>query len=305
MEAVAEKLAVEKSEEVKNTDSRYQPVVPAVEQAIKTLLFMAQSPNPKMKLTEICNHVGIYKSKGFSILHTLAQYGFIDKDPRTKTYSLGPSLLYLSRYFLDHLSYPDAVAPFLEGLNQETGATSLFGLINGSHVIVLAERGNHGNIGLGVRLGQRFHLTLGAHGKAIAAFLPEAEREALFSKKKLHFYGDPSRLDMNRLNEELEKCRESGFACDMGMVTPGVTIISSPVFGPGENLIGCVMAIGTCSEDKVREVGPKVANTARLISQRLGAQRWNGFSSESEGEVDSAGPSGGFVSSSIRRKTKI
>ena len=74
-----------------------------------------------MKLTEICKEVGIHKSKGHSILNTLSQFGLVEKDPRTKTYSLGTALIFLSRHVLDHLSYPDIVAPFLEDLARETG----------------------------------------------------------------------------------------------------------------------------------------------------------------------------------------
>jgi len=66
--------------------SAYKPSVPAVEQASRVLLCLGESPNFKMKLTEICKQVGIHKSKGHSILNTLKQFGFVEKDPQAKTY---------------------------------------------------------------------------------------------------------------------------------------------------------------------------------------------------------------------------
>jgi DNA-binding IclR family transcriptional regulator len=198
------------------------------------------------------------------------QYGFTEKDLQTKTYPHGPSLL-LSRNFLDNLYYPEVVAPFLESLARETGRKAMFGLISGSHVFVLNQREGNGNISFRLRIGQRFHITLGAHGKAIVAFLPEAERKAILSRKKLYFHGDPSRMDMKRLKKEFVRCRESGFACDIGKVTPGVTVISAPVFGLREMLIGCVGLIGVYPKGKIQEYGAKMTNLAKQIIRKLGA----------------------------------
>lgn len=74
--------------------SVYKPLVPAVEQASRILLCLGESPQFKMRLTEICKQVGIHKSKGHSILNTLKQFGFVQKDPLTKVYSLGPALIF-------------------------------------------------------------------------------------------------------------------------------------------------------------------------------------------------------------------
>jgi DNA-binding IclR family transcriptional regulator len=164
--------------------SVYNPSVPAVERASRVLLCLGESPSFKMKLTEICHQVGIHKSKGHSILNTLKQFGFVEKDPQTKTYSLGPALIFLSRHVLDNLHYPEIVAPFLDDLAKETNGTALFGLIYGEHLLVVGKREGNQNIGFTIRLGHRFHITLGAHGKAIVAFMPEPDKENLLTPVK-------------------------------------------------------------------------------------------------------------------------
>ncbi len=164
------------------------------------------------------------------------------------------------------------VAPFLETLAKETNGTAVFGLVHGDHVLVVGKNEGNQNIGFGLRLGHRFHMTLGAHGKAIVAFMNEAERERVLAKKKLYFYGEASRMDMKRLDEEMSKMQRPGFC-------PGYrrsdsresTIISAPVFGIREKILGCVILIGTFPADKIEQYGPKVASTSRQISHRLGA----------------------------------
>jgi DNA-binding IclR family transcriptional regulator len=252
--------------------SVYKPSVPAVEQASRVLLCLGESPDFKMRLTEICKQVGIHKSKGHSILNTLRQFGFVEKDPRAKTYSLGPALIFLSRHVLDNLHYPEIVAPFLDNLAKETNGTALFGLIYGEHLLVVGKREGNQNIGFSIRLGHRFHITLGAHGKAIVAFMPEADRERILSKKRVYFHGlDISRLNMKRLREELTKCRQLGYAQDVGEITAGVNFVSAPVFGVQGKIIGCIILIGTFGNRLIQKYGPRTVDVAREVSYKLGA----------------------------------
>jgi len=256
----------------KRRKSIYKPLVPAVEQASRVLLCLGESSHFRMKLTEICQAVGIHKSKGHSILNTLKQFGFVEKDLEAKTYSLGPALIFLSRHVLDNLQYPEIVAPFLEDLAKETNGTALFGLIYGEHLLVVGKSEGNQNIGFSIRLGHRFHITLGAHGKAIIAFMPEPEREKILNKKRVYFHGfELSRLNMKRLREELTQCRQLGYAQDIGEITAGVNFVSAPVFGLQEKIIGCIILIGTFAETLIEQYGPKTADVARRVSYKLGA----------------------------------
>jgi DNA-binding IclR family transcriptional regulator len=265
--------------------SVYKPLVPAVEQASRVLLCLGESPNFKMKLIEICKQVGIHKSKGHSILNTLKKFGFVEKDPQTKTYSLGPALIFLSRHVLDNLYYPDIVAPFLDDLAKETNGTALFGLIYAEHLLVVGKREGNQNIGFSIRLGHRFHITLGAHGKAMVAFMPEADREKILTKKRVYFHGlDISRLNMKRLRDELTKCRQLGYAQDVGEITTGVNFVSAPVFGVQEKIVGCIILIGTFPEGLIEKYGPKTADVARRISYKLGADMKN-LSKDVKGDI--------------------
>lgn len=263
--------------------SVYKPLVPAVEQASRVLLCLGEGDRFKMRLTDICKQVGIHKSKGHTILNTLMKFGLVEKDPQAKTYSLGPALIFLSRYVLENRDYTDIVSPFLEDLAKDTNGAALFGLINGEYVFVIAKREGNQNIGFTTRLGHRFHITLGAHGKAIVAFLPEAEREKILGKKRVYFHGlDISRLNMKRLRDELTKCRQLGYAQDVGEITPGVNFVSAPVFGLQEKIVGCIILIGTFAESLIEKYGPKTASIARQISYKLGADLKT-FSKEGRG----------------------
>lgn len=247
-----------------------KPIVPAVEEACQILLWLGESQR-EMRLSQICKHLDMHRSKVHAILHALLQFGFVEKDPVAKTYSLGPALFSLGRSFLDHLSYPAIVEPFLEGLARETNATSVFGFISGDHLLAIAKHEGNQHIGITLRIGHRVPIALGAHGKAILAFMPEEERRKILSGDDLYFKGDIVRLDKKHLQKELSRCRELGFARDVGEVTAGVNVVSAPVFGVGEKIIGCLILFGTFPVQLIDAFGQKVVEVARQVSYKIGA----------------------------------
>jgi len=250
----------------------YTRLVPAVDQAARVLLCLSRNASASMSLTDICESVGIYKSKGYSILNTLQKFGFILKDPATKTYSLGLGLISLSRKVLDGLNDNKMATPLLETLAGRTRSTAFYGILSDENIFVVAKREEERTVSVTIRVGYRFHVTHGAHGKAIVAFMEEHERKKLLQQRRLFFYGRASSFDRRRFDAELARCREMGYAFDMGELNPGINVIASPVFDAHEYPKGCMFVMGTFPESLVEEYGPLVAESARRLSSMLGSR---------------------------------
>lgn len=191
---------------------------------------------------------------------------------RGKGYTLGPGLIGLSRRFLDTLSAPKLAEPLLAELAGKSGATAALGLIADKNVFVAAKHEGGRVLGITMRVGHRFPLTYGCHGKAVAAFLPEEELDALLQDEELYFHGDPSQFDRDKLNEELSRCRREWFAEDLEEMAPGLNVVAAPVLGPNERPIGYMAVLGLASAEAVRRCGPLVAEAAKTLSRQLGAR---------------------------------
>jgi DNA-binding IclR family transcriptional regulator len=215
--------------------------------------------------------VGIHKSKAFSILETLQKSGLVRKNSDGKGYALGPGLISLARKVLDDLSPPRLAGPILEGLAKKTGSTAVLGLRSEKSVLVAGKHEGESNIGVTMRIGHRLPLTYGAHGKAIAAFLPEEELSLLLRGKALYFHGDPSKLDRPLLKEELARCRREGFAEDLGVVNQGFNVVAAPVLGPSGTPIGYIEIFVLFSAETAHKLGPLVAAAGKELSRQLGA----------------------------------
>lgn len=246
--------------------------VPAVEQAMRILFQMAEADSSHMSLTEIYNRAGIHKSKAFSILQTMKKFGVIQRDVDGKGYSLGPGLITLSRKVLDNFNVPTLAEPILENLARKSGTTAALGLIADKNVFVASKREGGRGIVVTMRVGHRFPITYGCHGKAIAAFLAEKDLNEILKGKKLYFQGDPARFDGNKLMMDLKQCRKEWFATDLEETAPGLNAVSAPVLGPNGYPIGYLVILGLVSAQAARECGPLVAEAGRTLSRQLGAK---------------------------------
>ncbi len=247
----------------------YWETVPAVDQAIRILGYLARVPGGKAKLKDICQAVGIHKSKGYSILNTLQRYGLVHRDP-LKFYHLGPGLMYLGRKASEVMDISRISLPFLENLSRETGTLSFVGLISGNYLFVVEKVDGSSLVGITVEKGKRFPLLMGAHGKAILTFSQKDERERMLKEFDVYIHDPKGGIDKERFSREMEEVKRCGYAKDLGEMHPGINALSSPIFDFTGGIVGAVVLLGTFGEELVEDFGKKVLEASQGISKSLG-----------------------------------
>jgi DNA-binding IclR family transcriptional regulator len=240
--------------------------VPAVDQAIRVLLCLSKCDSEPLSLTDICNEVGIHRSKAFSILNTLQDYGLARKFPNRKGYMLGTGLLTLTGKMLENLSLPRLVEPILNDLAKKSSATVDLGVVAEDKTYVVAQYLGAPGIGISSPIGYMMPVTYGAHGKIIAACLPQAELDALLRQPELYFYGAPEKFKLERFLDEITQCRLTGYAMETGDIVPGVNVVAAPLLDKNRQPIGYVTIAGFFSEEDSRRLGPMAVETVRRIA---------------------------------------
>ncbi len=252
----------------------YDQNVPAVDQAARILYFLAGDTRGQCTLTEVCNAVGIYKSKGRAILNTLRAANLVNRNDQEKTYSLGTGLIVLSRAVLDRTDISAAAAPYLERLAAHPGTCAFLALTRDSEFYVVARREGPSGLSVTIRVGYHYPLTWGSMGKAIVAFLPEPERDELLAEGTLFFYGDPGArpVDIEAVRRELDECRRLGYGTDVGAIQQGFNAVSAPLFGSRQpsRPVGVVTLFGTFPAEEAVAHGERVAAVAQEMRSRLG-----------------------------------
>jgi DNA-binding IclR family transcriptional regulator len=256
------------SEDKNGVDNSYN--VPAVAQAIRVMLYLADSGSNPRSLTDICREVGIHRSKAFSILNTLLGSGFVKKNPNRKGYTLGLGLLTLVGKMLENLNLPHSVEPILYDLAKKAGATVALGVISDGQTFVVAQFEGAPGLGVSAPLGHVTPITYGAHGKAIAAYLPEPELAELLNKHDLFFYGEPDNFNKTRFMEEIAQCRLDGFAIELGDMIQGMNAIAAPVLDQDARPIGYITVVGFFTREHALKIGPLAAEAGKTISKETG-----------------------------------
>ena len=96
------------------------PEIQSLARGLKILNLLEHSRNG-MGTTEVANQLSIDKSSASRLLHTLANYGFVEQDEYSSRYRLGPQLLTLGQHLLNRITLRDHARPYLHELVDETG----------------------------------------------------------------------------------------------------------------------------------------------------------------------------------------
>jgi DNA-binding IclR family transcriptional regulator len=246
----------------------YGRLVPAVEQTTRVLYYLASAPSGDTTLTEICRSVGIHVSKGHAILATLRSAGLVLRKDPAKTYSLGPGVLTLARSLLDRTGLATAAEPYLAELAAATDCTALLGLITAGQVFIVARREAPTAVGVTIRVGHRYPLTWGAHGQAIAAFVPPERRdEVLAAASDSAATGTTSAETPSAA--DIEEIRRRGFAVDIGGMQVGVSAVSAPLLDARGEPAAVLILVGTFPAERAEDHGRRLAAATRGMSGLL------------------------------------
>ena len=243
--------------------------VPALEQGIKVLFCLRKAGREGLSISDIAKSLGLHRSRVLYILNTFALYGLVTRDSKSKLYRLGPGILPLSRKVLDDLDIATLARPILTEVAERLNATGLLGLVDGDHLLVVERQRSPLGIGMDIKPGHRFHITAGAHGKALFLHLEEVQRKRLLKEGKFYFRGPVHCSNIEDLKEELIQAKEKGFGVDMGEMAMGVKAVAVPIFDLEHKVLGALIAYGGFEEESLEEIGLYMVGKASQIERTL------------------------------------
>jgi IclR family KDG regulon transcriptional repressor len=242
---------------------RYQ--IRAVERALDLLSTFSTS-EPELSLTELSSRLDLNPSTTFRLLATLRSRGHLEQNPENRKYRLGVACLELGSVFLNQSDIHKEALPILCGLRDDCKETVHLGRLAGSEVVYLEKLDGLLPIGImGSRIGGRAPAHCTGLGKAMLAYIPEAEIRQLYAESGLPHFTPNTITGLTELLNELACIRQRGYAVDNEEHEPDVKCAIS-VSGPAGRIERGLTEQGLVS--KVQEAG-------REISGRLaGYKAW-------------------------------
>lgn len=220
---------------------------------------------PELGVTELATRLGLGKSTVHRLLVTLAQRGYVRKDPESDRYRLGLKALEVGALVAAQLTIREAVAPFLRRLLDATRETIHLGVLDGGDVVYIDKLESQQALQMYSRVGRRAPAHCTALGKALLAFQPD-DALARLLRRRLPAHTPRTLTDPARLREELGRVRQAGVAVDDEEFEVGLKCVAAPL----RDHTGRVVASLGLAGPAVRLPSRRVAALADLVRATAG-----------------------------------
>ncbi len=217
------------------------------------LLNLFTMDEPELTVSEIAEKLDVAISTAHRLTSTLLHEGFLVKDPTTKYYRLGASILAMGNTVLSQIELCRFSTAILEQLVKETGETAHLSILKDTQVVYLFKIDSLHPVHLLSHAGRQNPAYCTSSGQAILAF----EKESLIDKvieEGLTLYTKHTITNSIKFRDMLKKVRNNGIAISKEEMHEGVISLAAPV----KNLQGKVIA-------SVSIAGP----TSRIHHQNL------------------------------------
>ncbi|MFN3547310.1 MAG: IclR family transcriptional regulator [Mesorhizobium sp.] len=222
-------------------------------------------------LTEIARAADFDKATTRRLLLELVENGYVEQDPDSRTYSLGPALQVLGKIREKRFPLSRIVEPIVRDLAEETGETvHAAEYCAGELASICIEESLKANrviLDMGVKL--PLHAT--ASGFAFLAASPDSFVEKVSSRMLARFTAKTP-MDPSTLQRIVRETRERGYSRSDQSFEDEVSSVAAAIRGPGGKPAGTIaiaMPSSRMTEPIAAAYGRLVGDSAALAASRL------------------------------------
>ena len=243
-----------------------------------SILAAFDASTPLLGVSELARLVGSTRSTTHRYVATLCVLGYLQQDPGTRKYRLGPRILDLGFSALNSMELREVSLPHLRQLSDDTGHTVNMAVLDGTDIVYIercrSSRPGQSEIDLNLHIGSRLPAYCTSLGKALLAHLPEDARRDVVERSDLSRRGPNTLTSRKALLEELERVRAEGLALNNEELAYGLRSIAVPLLTRSEEPVAAINLAAHRSmvslDDLVERLGPPLRRTAAAISARIG-----------------------------------
>lgn len=182
-----------------------------------------------LSVSEVAERLQIEKSIASRLLASLAEAGYVERNPRTDLYRLSLRLLALASRFADTRKFPEFCLPLLEPFARHTGELVQLAAVGGDRLYFVARVEGTQRIQVRSVLGRDIPLHASSSGKAWLASLPEERAVAIALAQGLTPLTPRSITSIDALLAELRAVRRQGYATVDEEFAEGAGGVGAPI----------------------------------------------------------------------------
>ena len=249
---------------------------PSVKKAF-AILSAISSSKEGLGVSELARGLNMAKSTVHGMTLALEEVGAVMRDPQTKRYKLGFTLLEIGRSAYSQIDLETSAKPIMEDLMEKTQTSVFLGILNWDQVTVLDIVESRQDLKITAPVGTTMPLFAGAVGKVFLASLDAEQAAKIVNSKGMPQFTENSIVDSELYNQELKRVRQKGYAVDDEEYILGVRAVAAPIKGLGQ-LKSAIWVVGfkaSLDEKKMQTLIKETQKAAKAISHRIQEQLLN------------------------------
>lgn len=218
----------------------------------------------------VADRTGLSLPTVYRLMQAMVAHELLDKDG--SVFRPGPGLLRLGRLGAAAFDLRRAALPHLNWLGAETAENAELHVRRGHARVAVEVVLSSQNLRPFVEVGTPFPLHVGASAKALLAWLPADEAEAIAGASARQFPGGGD-LDAEVFHLALRRTRARGWADSDGERWAGVAAVSAPVFDAQGEVVAAFVLSGPSSRlpaKRRKELASLVCTAAASASKDIG-----------------------------------
>ena len=235
--------------------------VGVLSKVLRVLEALDSSPGG-LALKDVARNTGINKSTAYRFLAHLENQGYLFRDDRG-AYIVGPKLARLGSGIAYHGTLRNLSRPHMQRLWNLTAETVNLAVLEGLDILYLDVMESAHTFRLTSQVGSRRPIHCTALGKAMLAFTPVEERDAIVASMRLDRVSSHTITSVARFRRELDHIAQVGYAVDDEEAGLGSRCVSAAIF----DLSGKVAAAVSVSGPVTRINRPRLLQFARAVKQ--------------------------------------
>jgi DNA-binding IclR family transcriptional regulator len=244
----------------------------AIEKSLRVLAYFAENNTP-IGTTELSEQLNLNKTTISRIVNTLKREKFLEQNPLTKQYSLGPMVARLSKSITQSLDGQSSLIaqPYCDQLRDEVGETVHFEVLSGSHIYLAYAARGHNPVSVAITIGDRVYPHIHAGARCIAAYSHPRLVDKWLQADLPKYYED-TETDTEKIVAGYREITAKGLSIDDGLYNHGIYAIAVPVFDNNGRAAASVVIVAPHMRKHNLENESTVAaikKTAKAISERL------------------------------------
>jgi IclR family acetate operon transcriptional repressor len=249
-------------------------LIQSLDRAMEVLKVVAGANG--LSLTEIAQASGQAASTAYRILITLEKHRIVQFDEPAQLWYIGLEAFRIGSSFLSRTRIIEQSRPVMQRIMAATGETANLAVIDQGQVIFVSQVETHEPIRAFFRPGTRGPIHASGIGKALLAFMPWSQVEALVARAPFHAFTEKTITSRETLIAEIETIRARGWAVDDEEGTPGMRCVAAPIFNQLGEAVAGISVSGPAfrvTPPRDAEYGALVHAAAEEITGTIGGQR--------------------------------